>query len=411
MYGHPAIVVAMNESLSPELATLCIELNAHQGGLPDVVELIPAGQHVIGRDGRAWLNDQPQAILDAFAADGKDLPVDWNHATELKARHGEPSPAAGWINKLEVRDGGSIWGHVTWTDAGRNSLQAREYRYLSPTFLFERETGRITRMGSVGLVNKPNLPLPALNQESLSMQASDLGRLLTRLMKEKNITTAQLAKAGGISESTMGEILRGEIARPPENRLAGFARVLGVSVDTIKKTLPANNGEDSMNLSKAICAALGLADNATEAQAISAINQLRADIDTARNAQQTPSLDLYVPRADYDAQVQRATNAEQQLESIKTEAQEAEIKTEIEAALNAGKITPASVEFYTASCAQEGGLERFRKFCESAPQIVPDTELDNKKPEGDGTALNAEAQAVADQFCNSVEDIKKYGQA
>ena len=41
-------------------------------------------------------------------------------------------------------------------------------------------------------------------------------------------------------------------------------------------------------------------------------------------------------------------------------------RAEIEAALGAGKITPATVEYHKASCRQDGGLERFRDFVKAA---------------------------------------------
>ncbi len=51
------------------------------GSLPQRIELIPAGPVVTGRDGRAWRNDNPQRIVDFMNNQGRDLVVDFEHAT------------------------------------------------------------------------------------------------------------------------------------------------------------------------------------------------------------------------------------------------------------------------------------------------------------------------------------------
>ena len=52
------------------------------GQVPERVQLIPAGA-VVGRDGRQWVLDDPQAVLHRFAEMGTDLPIDIEHSTEL----------------------------------------------------------------------------------------------------------------------------------------------------------------------------------------------------------------------------------------------------------------------------------------------------------------------------------------
>ncbi len=134
--------------------------------LPDWVELIPAGR-VQGRDGREWKNSDPAAIIASFLDSGVDLPIDLEHATELKAPKGEPAPAAGWIKALENRDG-SVWGRVEWNAAGQDLVGSKAYRYLSPVILYDRKSGEIAGLTSAGLTNRPNLHLSALNQQGES---------------------------------------------------------------------------------------------------------------------------------------------------------------------------------------------------------------------------------------------------
>jgi phage I-like protein len=318
---------------SASLALTAVGINVQvlevSGQAPEWIPLVPAGQ-VVGRDGREWVNDSPQLVLDAFAAGSADLPLDMEHATELKAPQGEPAPAVGWIQELQIRDG-QIWGRVDWTEAGRNAVESKAYRYISPVFVFERASKRVVALTSAALTNRPNLFLQALNGKENSM--------------------------------TLEELL----------------------------------------------AALGLPKGTTFEAALAHIGKIKGDLVTATNAAASPSLDKFVPRADYDAALARATNAEQGLADLNKQAKDKDITAAIDKALAEGKITPATVEYHKAQCAQEGGLERFAEYCKAAPVIGDPSRMDGKRPEDQGKALNAEEQRIAEMFGNSVEDLQKYG--
>ncbi len=161
-----------------------IELQA-DGTVPEWIQLLPAGGVVKGRDGRTWINDRPENILAAFQAEDKDLPIDWEHASELKAPRGDQAPAAGWLKEMELRNG-EIWGLVEWTAKAIEQIKNREYRYISPVFVYEKESLRIIRITSAGLTNQPNLHLAALNKENNKHQDR----------KEKFMELAQLLAAG-----------------------------------------------------------------------------------------------------------------------------------------------------------------------------------------------------------------------
>ena len=71
--------------------------------------------------------------------------------------------------------------------------------------------------------------------ETAAFAQTSLSRRLRSLMNANDVTTEQLAKASGIAASTMASILSGEIERPPDRRLRGFARSLGVSFDSLRR--------------------------------------------------------------------------------------------------------------------------------------------------------------------------------
>lgn len=156
--------LALNTDLSAALA---------DGVAPDWVELIPAGPTVTGRDGRTWTFDAVAAanVIDAFVQRDIDVAIDINHSLQLKAPHGDESPAAAWIDRLEMRDG-VLWGHVSWTPRGDAAVTSRDYRWLSPVFDYDPMSNRIVRLVSAGLVNTPNLRLTALNHEDTQVTLS-----------------------------------------------------------------------------------------------------------------------------------------------------------------------------------------------------------------------------------------------
>lgn len=336
-----ALRPGLAKALNTEAATLGLRLSLNvelpAGEIPEWVELLPAGETVMGRDGRAWRNSNPQSVVDAFTSRNVDLVIDWEHASEHRAPQGQDAPAAGWVKELAVREG-AVWGRVEWTEKAVAQLQRKEYRYLSPVFLFTRDEHDIVRLTSAGLTNQPNLELTALNQQ---------------------------------------------------NHHQTHQEDFPVWKDLLKK--------------------LGLPEDATEAQAIAALNQVQADLETAKNREATPSLDKYVPRADFDQAQTRAANAEQKLETLKKEREDEAIDTAINQALEDGKIAPATVDYHKAQCRTEGGLERFKTFVESAPAITGDSGLDGRKTPGADKALNSETLKIAGMMGNSEEDLKKYG--
>ncbi|MDF0602317.1 phage protease [Psychromarinibacter sp. C21-152] len=152
------------------------------GKAPDWVHLFPAGE-IAGRDGRAFDLSDPGAVVLAFQSEGIDLPVDYEHQNDsAAAKRNGPVPAAGWIKELKAEANG-IWGRVEWTATAREMIGKREYRYLSPSFLYHAKTGAIMRLKGAGLVHHPNFHLTALAQQEDAMDGdmSPLARIAAEL--------------------------------------------------------------------------------------------------------------------------------------------------------------------------------------------------------------------------------------
>ena len=298
---------------------IAIALNitdAADAAVPDWVQMTPGASDIKGRDGRVWKLNSPDKVVEAFQANGADLPIDYEHASEIRAKEGKPAPAVGWIKELANQDG-AIWARVQWTAEGQRSIAAGEYRYISPVFTFKKTTREIIQMLSAGLTNQPNLKLAALNN-----------------------------KQGQSQENAMD---------------------------------------------KAITGALSLPESASETDVLSAINKLKEDKDKALNSAQTPDPEQFVPRADYDL----AQNKISEFEKAKAGQLEVAINTAVDAAIEAGKIAPASRDYHISSCKAAGGLDAFNTMVEGAPNLVAPAKLGDPKDKAqNGAKLSDEEAAV-----------------
>jgi phage I-like protein len=171
------------------------------------------------------------------------------------------------------------------------------------------------------------------------------------------------------------------------------AALIGASlVNRPNFVMPALNSQEPSML-KEIAAALGLAETATSPEIVTAIGALK--VATALNAEQ-PDLARFVPRADYELALNRATTAEARIAADAKAAHEAKVAAAIDGAVHAGKVAPASKDFYLAACSTAEGLAAFQRFAASAPTAF--REIVNPAAGGAGAdqvALNAEQLAVA----------------
>nr|DAM30276.1 MAG TPA: hypothetical protein [Caudoviricetes sp.] len=137
------------------------------GPAPGRIQLFPAGEFS-ARDGRpgtlkgvkvkAWTITPiiAAAVIARWQQRETPLVVDYEHQTINAAENGKPAPAAGWIESLEAGPDG-LYATVKWTDAARAFIQADEYRYISPVFSFDPETGAVLELKSAALTNYPAL--------------------------------------------------------------------------------------------------------------------------------------------------------------------------------------------------------------------------------------------------------------
>jgi phage I-like protein len=128
--------------------------------------LIPAG-YFRARDGRPatlhpalphWFLDAPaaQSLIIRFAMEAMPLLVDYEHQTMAAEINGQPAPAAGWGKNLRFEADG-LYAEVEWTTRAKEMIKAGEYKYLSPVFTYDTESGQVLKLLHVALTNYPAL--------------------------------------------------------------------------------------------------------------------------------------------------------------------------------------------------------------------------------------------------------------
>lgn len=282
--------------------------------------MIPTGIFT-GRDGRSWNNSDPDGVVSAFTM---KLPFDVEHATETREGNTE---AVGWIVELQNRSG-EIWGRVEWNAEGSELIEGKKFGFYSPAFDYSPVDGRVVAMSSAGLTNKPNLYVPALNnQEDHTVK---LPLILTQL--------------------------------------------------------------------------LGLAEDATAEQAVTAINAMQAQHQIALNAQQDPT--KFVPAATH----QLALNRTQQLEAQLAEIEQSKVDALVDAAIAEGKVAPADKAMYVGLCSTEAGREQFTAWCSRAPVIADASQVNTTHQQQTG-ALSADELALCRKMGQKPEEFLAAKQA
>jgi phage I-like protein len=327
-----------------------------------LIQLIPAGPDGIisGVDGRSWVMDA-EAIIANARASKTDFPIDYNHASLDARKTGARAPAAGWVDRttLEARPDG-IYGLVRWNTPAIKHLTEREFRYTSPVFTFDPRTRKTLAYRGSGLTHYPNLGelKPVVNARD--PKENNMKKLIEHLRHFLNLPTAS-------NEQDIVNELHKVIAR-----------IGSVAVNA------------------------NLDDKATLIDAVEAIEAhvARLNEQVAANSN-TPDPNAFVPRAEFD-------NVSAQLKALTDAAENARVEQAVNSALEAGKITPASLDWARDYCRKDP--EGFEQFVANTAQILPLGESSSGGDRG-GMALSEEEQAVCSQLGLDPEEYKKTKQA
>ncbi|MFH0299813.1 phage protease [Bradyrhizobium sp. 31Argb] len=179
-----------------------IALNA-SGGVAEWIMLVPIASGLVATiDGRGpyRIADAAKLAQASLNAHGGRIPIDENHATDLAAPNGGPSPARGWIVEMQARPDG-IHGRVEWSSAGSALMSEKAYRFISPVLIHDK-SGNVLDVPRVSLTNTPNLrDMTALNSTETSMDLLAQLRKLLGLADDADEATA-IDKIKSLNSST-----------------------------------------------------------------------------------------------------------------------------------------------------------------------------------------------------------------
>lgn len=249
-------------------------------GLPAEVRLLPAGTTASTKGKYTFDAESAKAVLAAADDYGNDYFFDYGHASlDRNAQDpGRAGRAAGTF-RLTVRDG-ELWTlGLRWTDEARQYLADRQYRYISPAF--RHVDGHVREFVNAALTNMP---------------------------ATKGMTPIVMSRDAGDADA-----------------------------DDNTKNSP--NPEKPMRL---VLTALGLSDNASEAEALDAVTRLRGKAKDLAALTDKADVDeaLGVIRG-WKEQAAKLPDVAAKLEKLEAAQRDAEVQSMVDTAVTSGLLPPA----------------------------------------------------------------------
>lgn len=355
--------MATKRTSGTALAALTVQITDRTG---KSIQLLPAGSFaaVDGRPAsiaacKQWVcgPQQASAITALAAQQANPMVIDYEHQTLNSQQNGQPAPAAGWFKNLEWRDGQGLFAtDVEWTPAAARAIADGEYRYISPVFEFNAQTGDVQRMRMAALTNNPGLDgmnAVALSALLPSTQEPQMNKLLQALLTALGLTEQA-------SEDQAITALNAHLAKANSDA----AQVTALTAEKVNATAQI----------AALTAAAGKPDPAK-----------------------------YVP-------IDVVSDLQRQVAALSEQTAGREVDEIVQTALTAGKLLPAQESW--ARDLGKSNLAALKSFIESAPKVAALTgnqtagrELERQaQPEATDPTL----VAVCRMFGNKPADVLKY---
>ena len=131
-------------------------------------QIAPIGEfYGSDRDGNAISETLTSESLENLAnklnESGKEILCDKDHAS-VKSGTDRDTEAQGWFSRFFIDPIKGLMGWLKLTKSGREAIENREYRFLSPVFSLDDESKTPTNLHSVAMTNCAALPVsPILN--------------------------------------------------------------------------------------------------------------------------------------------------------------------------------------------------------------------------------------------------------
>ena len=183
------------------------------------VQLSPIGEFygsdVEGNPIPEKLTEKSLSALAEKLNQGDEILADIDHAS-TRVGNSRDSSAAGWFSKFVVQPLKGLFATLRLTKRGKELVENREYRYLSPTFILD-ENGEPIDLHSASFTNIPAFKgyiKPILNQESneilkeeiLDMTREELKEMITSIISDMRAAE----KAADIRREVVEEVVENE---------------------------------------------------------------------------------------------------------------------------------------------------------------------------------------------------------
>ena len=155
-------------------------------------QIAPIGEfYGSDRDGNAISETLTSESLENLAnklnESGKEILCDKDHAS-VKSGTDRDTEAQGWFSRFFIDPIKGLMGWLKLTKSGREAIENREYRFLSPVFSLDDESKTPTNLHSVAMTNCAALPVePILNNEpnkDTEMTKEDIIALIRETLAE-----------------------------------------------------------------------------------------------------------------------------------------------------------------------------------------------------------------------------------
>lgn len=314
-------------------------LQLADGKAPTEFRIFKAGENTSMKG--TFLFDELAAeyVMALYAKHAVDVMMDYEHMSLVKPPIIAPASAKRFVP--EVRNG-ELWAtQLSWTERARGMIEAGEYRYFSPAFDFDKETGRVLRLINVSLTNTPALdaiaPLAAASAGATDDTTPEDHAMAGKKMRTLTATCSHSIKLADKNDD-------GDEMECSE----GSKAYCGACLSQAALNAAASTGTK-------VIAALGLSSDVSEQAALSAVNALRA-----------PSTELatLTGQSNHAAQLGVISGWKQKAEQVdKLQAQLAEAQTAtlsselsllLDQASKDGKLPPAEREMLEKRAKPDG---------------------------------------------------------
>lgn len=340
--------------------------------VPDLVKLLPLGDvrsqkgdFIVDRASFDSMNRQ-------FHNHNVDVVIDYEHQTLNDVQ----APAGGWIKSLILKNDG-IYARVEWTKKARDFIKNKEYRYLSPVVLIDRESGRAVSLHSVALTN-----VPAIDGMKAIINSMDKGDKV--MDNQKN--TGDLQQTAYLDPAKSGN-----------------------SDDLIKDIIQALGLEESATPDEIIQAIRDLSSGKGKGELETVSNKLEVDKVKAESANLV-QMALSLGQIDQSQTEWAYNRCREDMDGFRYFVQGAyrkECEKTVELALKTGKIAP-----YQRAWAEQlamKDLDSLKTFVSQAQAVVPMGELNYFKDDYSDTGRTTGAgNKVNDLLGLTDEEVRKY---